>query len=113
VAERWSRMTPAARAEAARISTDRVHPGYGRELLQPISVSWANVPHAWGAWPAWEPDDSGEVTSFYAEIVRPEGRVHFAGDIASLWAGWMEGAFASAHAAIERIGAEAKRGSKA
>lgn len=110
VAERWSRMPPPARAEAARASTDRVHPGYGRELTQPISVSWANIPHAYGAWPAWEPDDSAEVTAFYSEIVRPEGRVHFAGDIASLWAGWMEGAFASAHEAVRRIDAEANGG---
>lgn len=103
VAERWSRMSPAARAGAARESTDRVHPGYGRELRQPISLSWMNIPHAFGAWPAWEPDDSAEITAFYSEIVRPEGRVHFAGDIASLWAGWMEGAFASAHEAVRRI----------
>ncbi|HEX7718183.1 MAG TPA: hypothetical protein VF389_00125, partial [Woeseiaceae bacterium] len=51
----------------------------------------------------WEPDDSPEVTAFYTEIVRPEGRIYFAGDIATLWAGWMEGGFAAAHTAIAAI----------
>jgi monoamine oxidase len=102
-AHRWHMMPPAARAEVARVSTDRVHPGYGRELSDPIALSWRNIPFAWGAWPVWEPDDSPEVTAFYTEIVRSEGRVHFAGDIASLWAGWMEGGFAAAHTAIGEI----------
>jgi monoamine oxidase len=102
-AHRWHMMPPAARAEIARLSTDRVHPGYGKELFDPIVLSWRNIPFAWGAWPVWEPDDSPEVTAFYSEIVRPEGRIYFAGDIATLWAGWMEGGFAAAHAAIAAI----------
>lgn len=108
VAYRWHGMKPSERAEAARLSTDRVHPGYGRELEQPISVSWMSQPFAWGAWPAWEPDDSEDVTAFFADIVQPEERVYFAGDIASLWAGWMEGAFASAHTAIAEIDARSR-----
>ncbi|MEM8815926.1 MAG: FAD-dependent oxidoreductase [Pseudomonadota bacterium] len=99
----WHKMSPAERADAARLSTDRVHPGYGRELAEPISLSWRTVPYSWGAWPAWEPDDSEEVTAIYGDIIRPEGRVFFAGDIASLWAGWMEGAFAAAHSAVTSI----------
>jgi monoamine oxidase len=43
------------------------------------------------------------VTANFRELIRPEGRVFFAGDIASLWAGWMEGAFAAAHTAITSI----------
>ena len=109
VGHRWHMMSADDRAKAARLSTDRVHPGYGKELLEPISLSWRNMPFAWGAWPAWEPDDSPEVTANYREIVRPEGRVFFAGDIASLWAGWMEGAFAAAHAAITEIDSRVRR----
>ena len=108
VATLWDGMTPSARAEAARLSTDRVHPGYGRELVEPMSVSWMSHPYAWGAWPAWEPDDSAEVTAFFSDIVRPEERVYFAGDIASLWAGWMEGGFAAAHTAVEQIALQAR-----
>lgn len=99
----WHTLSPKQRAEAARLSTDRVHPGYGKELQQPISLSWRTVPYSWGAWPAWEPDDSDEVTAIYSDIIRPEGRIYFAGDIASLWAGWMEGAFAAAHSAVTSI----------
>ncbi len=103
VGHQWHMLPPAARAEAARISTDHVHPGYGKELRSPISLSWRTVPFTWGAWPAWEPDDSAEVTANYSELIRTEGRVYFAGDIASLWAGWMEGAFAAAHCAVSEI----------
>ncbi len=110
VAERWHHMTPEQRASAARLSTDRVHPGYGKELRAPISMSWMSQPYAWGAWPAWEPDDSAEVTAFYEDIVRPEERVYFAGDIASLWAGWMEGGFAAAHDAIAAIDLRRRQG---
>lgn len=109
VGHRWHMLSPNERAEAARLSTDRVHPGYGKELLDPISLSWRNEPFAWGAWPAWEPDDSPEVTAYYREIVRPEGRVFFAGDIASLWAGWMEGGFAAAHTAVTEIDSRVRR----
>jgi monoamine oxidase len=108
VGHQWHMMSADERSEAARLSTDRVHPGYGKELLEPISLSWRNVPFAWGAWPAWEPDDSPEVTANYREIVRPDGRVFFAGDIASLWAGWMEGGFAAAHAAVTEIDSQVR-----
>ena len=103
VGHQWHMMSPAERAAAARISTDHVHPGYGKELRAPISVAWRTVPFTWGAWPAWEPDDSAEVSANFAELIRPEGRIFFAGDIASLWAGWMEGAFAAAHSAVSNI----------
>lgn len=107
VGHQWHMLSPAARADLARISTDRVHPGYARELTHPISVAWRTNPFTWGAWPAWEPDDSAEVTANFRELIRPEGRVFFAGDIASLWAGWMEGAFAASHAAVSQIGVRA------
>jgi monoamine oxidase len=103
VGHAWHMLPPADRAKAARISTDLVHPGYGKELEGPISMAWRTVPFSWGAWPVWEPDDSPEVTANFQELIRPEGNVFFAGDIASLWAGWMEGAFAAAFTAIEAI----------
>lgn len=99
----WHMLPPAERAKAARISTDHVHPGYGKELESPISLAWRTVPYSWGAWPIWEPDDSADVTANFEALIQPERRVFFAGDIASLWAGWMEGAFAASHAALRAI----------
>lgn len=109
VGHAWHMLPPAERARLARISTDKVHPGYGKELKSPISFAWRTVPFSWGAWPAWEPDDSAEVTANFRELIRPEGHVFFGGDIASLWAGWMEGAFAAAHTAIKGIDEHAVR----
>lgn len=110
VGHAWHMLPPSERAALARISTDKVHPGYGKELEGPISLAWRTVPFSWGAWPVWEPDDSPEVTANFRELIRPEGRVFFAGDIASLWAGWMEGAFAAAHTAIADISEHVSRG---
>ncbi|HNP36192.1 MAG TPA: FAD-dependent oxidoreductase [Woeseiaceae bacterium] len=103
VGHQWHMLAPEERAALARTSTDHVHPGYGKDLTDPVSVAWRTIPFIWGAWPAWEPDDSAEVTRMFSDIIRPEGRVYFAGDIASLWAGWMEGAFAAAHTAVNLI----------
>lgn len=103
VGHHWHMLSPAERAAAARLSTEHIHPGFGKELTEPVSVAWRTIPFCWGAWPAWEPDDSNDITSNFSEIIRPEGSVYFAGDIASLWAGWMEGAFAAAHSAVNMI----------
>ncbi|MEQ8206328.1 MAG: FAD-dependent oxidoreductase [Woeseia sp.] len=112
VGHQWHMLSPQDRAAAARVSTDHVHPGYGKELQHPISFAWRTVPFSWGAWPAWEPDDSDATTAMYGQMIEPEGSVYFAGDIASLWAGWMEGAFAAAHSAVALID-ERTRGGKA
>ena len=39
----------------------------------------------------------------FAVARRPEGRVHFAGEHTSAWAGWMEGAIDSGQRAAEEI----------
>jgi monoamine oxidase len=39
--------------------------------------------------------DPGEQTLLHDEIVKPEGRIHFAGEHASLYRAWIQGAFES------------------
>lgn len=60
---------------------------------------WREDPWAKGAWTDYLP---GQWWMF-AVARRPEGRVHFAGEHTSAWAGWMEGAIDSGQRAAEEI----------
>jgi monoamine oxidase len=99
----FGKLPPAERAARARASLDAVHPGYGKELQRPISVPWQNIPYVEGPWPDWEADDDETATQRFGLLAKPEQRIFFAGDIASLWAGWQEGALAAAEQAIAGI----------
>lgn len=105
-------LTPAQRAEVARRSVDAVHPGYGQELSRPVSVAWQNIPYVGGPWPDWEAEDDEAVRERFLVLARPEQRIFFAGDIASVWAGWQEGALASAEVAIQAMRAHQDGSSK-
>jgi len=39
--------------------------------------------------------DPGQQTLLHEEIIKPEGRIHFAGEHASLYHAWIQGAFES------------------
>jgi monoamine oxidase len=43
------------------------------------------------------------MTSMMPEMIRPEGRIHFAGEHTSSWMGWMEGALESGERAAREI----------
>ena len=43
------------------------------------------------------------MTSIMPDIVRPEDRLHFAGEHTSSWMGWMEGALESGERAAREI----------
>lgn len=109
----FGRLSPQQRAEHARRSVDTVHPGYGKELMRPVSVPWQNIPYVHGPWPDWEADDDDAVRKRFEILAQTEQHIFFAGDIASLWAGWQEGALASAQRAIEGIVAHQTRSPRA
>jgi monoamine oxidase len=61
--------------------------------------SWARDPYARGTWVEWEP---GQVHEFLPELIKPAGRIHFAGEHASLANRGMEAAMeAGERAAFE------------
>jgi monoamine oxidase len=57
-----------------------------------FSYSWYQDPYAMGGYALFEPDQQSD---FLADISRPEGRIHFAGEHSSRWPAWMEGAVES------------------
>lgn len=62
------------------------------EFVSGASFSWTQNPFSAGAFTAFEP---GQELELYPYIPMPEGRVHFAGEHASLTHGWMQGAIES------------------
>ena len=78
---------------------DRVHPGRGAELKNPVSVAWHKVPYSLGSWVHWATPAEKE----YTRLNQPEGRVHFAGEYLSQIGAWQEGAALSGHHAIAAI----------
>jgi monoamine oxidase len=98
VGEGFAARDPAARAAVAIAAGEALHPGYGRQVAQPVSVAWGRMPLARGAWAEWEP--VAEHTAWRAALRVPEGPYHFAGDHLSALPGWQEGAVVSAWAAL-------------
>ncbi len=62
--------------------------------------TWISNPYAGGAYAYWKP---GQITELAAEIAKPNGRIHFAGEHTALLARGMEGAMESGERAALEI----------
>jgi len=88
------------RIEYALSYADRVYPGILRHFERGASKCWDEDPWARGAYAWFRP---GQMRSLLPHIARPEGRLHFAGEHASAWPGWTEGALVSGVWAAQEI----------
>lgn len=91
-----------ARVEQMIADMDEVHPGLRPHLETVVTKSWANDPWQRGAYVVYR---AGE-QKWYPEICKRDGRVWFAGEHASPWPGWMQGAIASGIKVAREIEAE-------
>jgi len=89
-----------AKLDASRRSIDLLHPGHGKDLANPVYVSWGHIPHNLGSWIslAWNDEKA------LATLQSPDRRVYFAGDHTSRLVGWQEGAALSAYRVINQLG---------
>lgn len=98
-AQRWGSLPPHERIEQALENVAVVHPQVAAEFEAGASHMWHDDPFAGGAFALFDP---GQQTLLHDEIVKPEGRIYFAGEHASLYHAWIQGAFESGlHAAID------------
>lgn len=101
-ARRQAGFAPRERMKAVMETVSSFHP----ELNQPGMVqrtatwSWDRHPLNRGAYAFFLP---GQFTDLYADIIKPEGRIFFAGEHASHDHSWMQGAFASALHAVDEM----------
>ena len=98
-AERWASLEPHRRLEEAIENVALIHPQILQEFEAGAVKVWQEDPFACGAFALFE---AGQQTLLYADIIRAEGRLHFAGEHASLAHAWIQGAIESGlRAAVE------------
>jgi monoamine oxidase len=98
------KMTLAQKFEASCASIEKIHPGHGKELQNPVFCGWSRVPWNEGSWIR----SYGGGPSGYDVIIQADGPVYFAGDTASHIVGWQEGAALSGRRAVGMIADKVK-----
>jgi len=80
----------------------QMFPGMEKEFESGKSYSWQEDPWAMGAFPHYGPT---QVIDLFPAVRESQGRLHFAGDHASVWPGWMQGALESGNRAARVVNA--------
>ncbi|HEY2980172.1 MAG TPA: flavin monoamine oxidase family protein [Anaerolineales bacterium] len=91
-AQRWGSLPPHERILQALENVAAIHPQIVDEFEVGASHMWHDDEFAGGAFALFDP---GQQTLLHADIIKPEGRIHFAGEHASLYHAWIQGAFES------------------
>ena len=91
------------RFRISRESVEAMHPGRSKLLSRGVTVAWGLTPYSEGVGAQW-PDfgaETGTRGPDYAELLKPEGPIVFAGEHLSYLPTWQEGAALSAQAALK------------
>lgn len=91
-AQRWGSLPPSERIAQALEDVTRIHPQAADEFEVGASKMWHDDEFAGGAFALFDP---GQQTLLYESIIAAEGRIHFAGEHASLAHAWIQGAIES------------------
>lgn len=104
---RWAVLPEHERVAQALENFARIHPRANEYFEVGATHAWQNDPFSGGAYTVFQP---GQQQRLHRFICMPEGRVHFAGEHASLLHRWVEGAVESGlRAALEVSLAAQKR----
>jgi monoamine oxidase len=99
-AARWGAMDEETRLEEALDDVAKIHPRIRDVYEVGASHAWYDDRYANGAFALFAPEQQ---TQLQADIVRPEGRIHFAGEHCSLYHAWIQGALESGLRAARAI----------
>jgi monoamine oxidase len=97
---RWGAMDEETRLEEALDDVSRIHPRIRDVYEVGASHAWYDDRYANGAFALFAPEQQ---TTLQADIVRPEGRIYFAGEHCSLYHAWIQGALESGIRAAQEI----------
>ncbi|SNT27592.1 monoamine oxidase [Granulicella rosea] len=89
---------------ASRAQIEKLHPGHGKELRNPVFCGWGRVKWNEGSWI----ETYGGGPDGYNTVIEPDGPIYLAGDTISHIVGWQEGAALSARRAVDMISAKVK-----
>jgi monoamine oxidase len=103
--EAFTKLPIADQIRISRESIEALHPGKSQLLRSPVAVNWGQVPWSEGVGALWGggPADNTPRGAQYAELLKPEGPIVFAGEHLSYVGLWQEGAALSAHEALRLI----------
>jgi monoamine oxidase len=99
-AARWGAMDEETRLEEALGDVSRIHPRIRDVYETGASHAWYDDRYANGAFALFAPEQQ---STLQADIVRPEGRIYFAGEHCSLHHAWIQGALESGIRAAREI----------
>jgi len=105
--QQFMEMSHAARFALCREVVERMHPGKSRLLDKGVTVNWGLTPWSEGVGPVHQDWAANPRGARYAELLRPEGPIFFAGEHLSYVVFWQEGAALSAHEAMRLMAAQA------
>jgi monoamine oxidase len=91
-AQRWGSLSPNDRIQQALENVAQIHPQVTKEFEVGVSWMWHDDEFAGGAFALFDP---GQQSLLHEEIIKPEGRIYFAGEHASLYHAWIQGAIES------------------
>jgi len=105
--QEFTAMSHAERYRVCREVVERMHPGKARLLARELTVAWGLTPWSEGVGPVHQDWAANPRGARYAELMRPEGPIFFAGEHLSYVVFWQEGAALSAHEAMRLMAAQA------
>jgi monoamine oxidase len=97
------------KTDASRAAVEKLHPGYGKLLSNPMYMNWGRIPFNLGSWVSRPYGITGSAQAGYYEgpykqFIEPDGPFIFAGDHCSHIVAWQEGAALSAQRALKLLG---------
>jgi monoamine oxidase len=99
-AQRWGSLSPSDRIAQALENVAVIHPQIADCFEAGASKMWHDDEFAGGAFALFDP---GQQTLLHEHIIAPEGRIHFAGEHASLAHAWIQGAIESGLRAAKEV----------
>ncbi|PTQ09999.1 amine oxidase [Sphingomonas oleivorans] len=110
VAAKFEQRPLAEQIAMSRAAVERLHPGHGADLVNPLVVNWHKIPYSLGPWPNWYAGVSGRQeghidTEPFRLLHKPDGRVYFASAALSQTPGWQEGGIQSAQGVVSALAA--------
>jgi monoamine oxidase len=95
-----SRLSDSERVATVAAELERLFPEARGLLESAQTIAWPNEPYTLGAYAAYAP---GDLTKYWQALFRPAGRLYFAGEHASVYQGYMEGAVESGQRVAREI----------
>jgi monoamine oxidase len=108
--QKFASFSHEERFRICRESIEALHSGRSKLLAKPVTVAWGITPYSEGVGALWGGGPGGNAPrgAQYAELLKPEGPIVFAGEHLSYQGLWQEGAARSAHEALKLVDAMAK-----